>query len=638
MNDPSKRDSLLFPIAPAASNKSVVAHDNGLEDGIAVTSSTIAATGELTTGIGGLIEWIKMANHLSNVGAEVRGDSQALVADMFDEGVSGILSLPLKGILPFLPILLGKSTPHFREKVLMDINVKLKTDEDLQQQLLLMKKSWADALLELSLTCSVGVELVDATNGGEDQGDDENCGRAYSVDASKTGEDLVLDTIVSLLCMAMSNPHGWRSFTHLLLALKGIQSELYREPLNWTCRVVGIVLQRMARSRTILSRTLAENAQRLLFLVHESLLILPLKPVEVATDKYSWSDAQLFLFNAVLDVCARLIESTHKLHRVGLFLDSRSCKFPAGTDSWLDAACVYESVPTRDVFLRALVDLRRAMVVHKKEELLVLLRRLTLRICTSGSFDEELGVAGLSVHELGGLTEQQAVEVTLDALALAINDTELHEREEVEDMVPYFPIVKELQRPQEFPDTDEAEKKFSSVDYADDSERVLWAARSRGKSDAGDVAGCHQSGEAASRDGALCATREEAEVDGQVVAQARIHLPVAEPVCVLETYSAGYASSAAEDAHVAPWTLRDSVPVSSATHSRRGTELREDDGDVQAEGVEDQSEAKKPALNKRRHSSTLAIPLEIPRALKVTRKVKRAPLRTRTCWSVSEEW
>ncbi|KUF93770.1 E3 ubiquitin-protein ligase [Phytophthora nicotianae] len=186
MNDPSKKDSLLFPIAPAASNKSIEAHENGIENGIAVTS-TITATGELSTGIGGLIEWIKMANQfvgkrlqltwekrssvirltalrsLSNVGADVHGDrSQALVADMFDEGVSGILSLPLKGILPFLPILLGKSTPHFREKVLMDINVKLKTDEDLQQQLLLMKESWADALLELSLTCSVGVELVDS--------------------------------------------------------------------------------------------------------------------------------------------------------------------------------------------------------------------------------------------------------------------------------------------------------------------------------------------------------------------------------------------------------------------------------------------------------------------------------------------
>ncbi|KAF4149134.1 Beige/BEACH domain [Phytophthora infestans] len=688
MNDPSKRDSLLFPIAPAASNKSVVAHDNGLEDGIAVTSSTIAATGELTTGIGGLIEWIKMANQfvgkrlqltwekrasvirltalrsLSNVGAEVRGDSQALVADMFDEGVSGILSLPLKGILPFLPILLGKSTPHFREKVLMDINVKLKTDEDLQQQLLLMKKSWADALLELSLTCSVGVELVDATNGGEDQGDDENCGRAYSVDASKTGEDLVLDTIVSLLCMAMSNPHGWRSFTHLLLALKGIQvkygsdsgatsvstfsslpplaqvaphvtqSELYREPLNWTCRVVGIVLQRMARSRTILSRTLAENVQRLLFLVHESLLILPLKPVEVATDKYSWSDAQLFLFNAVLDVCARLIESTHKLHRVGLFpglqilqlalpylsaktmmervvevlVQSFQQELTAGS-----TLRVYESVPTRDVFLRALVDLRRAMVVHKKEELLVLLRRLTLRICTSGSFDEELGVAGLSVHELGGLTEQQAVEVTLDALALAINDTELHEREEVEDMVPYFPIAKELQRPQESPDTDEAEKKYSSVDYADDSERVLWAAleveENRMLATLRDVT-----------------SREKQRAETALSVQREKKQKWTDKLWLKHEFTFRSQNQYASLRLTAPDTLAAlqktlmwrlglyETPFPSRVRRTVDVDLQlsyEKMMAMRAEGVEDQSEAKKPALNKRRHSSTLAIPLEI---------------------------
>ncbi|KAE8908643.1 hypothetical protein PF005_g17228 [Phytophthora fragariae] len=567
MNDPSKKDSLLFPIAPATTNKSAVAHDNGIEDGIAVASSSLTTPGEISAGIGGLIEWIKMANQfvgkrlqltwekraavirltalrsLSNVGVEVRNgasSNSAFVADMFDEGVSGILSLPLKGILPFLPILLGKSTPHFREKVLMDINVKLKTDEDLQQQLLLMKKGWADALLELSLTCSVGIELLSAAGSevGGTSVNDENCGRAYSFDASKTGEDLVLDTIVSLLCMAMSNSHGWRSFTHLLLALKGMQlkyegaasspalsslpplaqvapyvnrSELFREPLNWICRVVGIVLQRMARSRTILSRTLAENVQRLLFLVHETLLAVPLKssatddaeaPSNGLSDKYSWSDAQLFLLNAVLDICARLVESTHKMHRVGLFpgLQILQYALPYVTGKNMmermvevlvqsfqqeltagSALRVYESVPTRDVFLRALVDLRRALVVHKKEELLMLLRGLTLRICTSGSFNEELGLAGLSVHELGELTEQQAVEVVLDALALSINDTELHEREEAEDMVPYFPIAKELQKSRQEPDgvAEEAvpaEKKYANVDYADDSERVLWAA------------------------------------------------------------------------------------------------------------------------------------------------------------------
>ncbi|KAJ8538998.1 hypothetical protein ON010_g12871 [Phytophthora cinnamomi] len=412
MNDPSKKDSLLFPIAPATTNRSTAAHDNGLEDGIAVASSSLATPGEISTGIGGLIEWIKMANQfvgkrlqltwekraavirltalrsLSNVGTEVRNgasDNSAFVADMFDEGVSGILSLPLKGILPFLPILLGKSTPHFREKVLMDINVKLKTDEDLQQQLLLMKKGWADALLELSLTCSVGIEVIKAAGSedGDNCGSDENCVRAYSFDASKTGEDLVLDTIVSLLCMAMSNSHGWRSFTHLLLALKGMQvkyeltegatsssvlsslpplaqvaphvnqSELFREPLNWICRVVGIVLQRMARSRTILSRTLAENVQRLLFLVHETLLAVPLKSSATEdaeassnglSDKYSWSDTQLFLLNAVLDICARLVESTHKMHRVGLFpglqILQYALPYVTGTECWVCAARV----------------------------------------------------------------------------------------------------------------------------------------------------------------------------------------------------------------------------------------------------------------------------------------------------------
>ncbi|RLN70573.1 hypothetical protein BBJ28_00008885 [Nothophytophthora sp. Chile5] len=580
MNDPSRKDSALFPIAPTASNKAASMRESGLavtESGVAVSSSSgLGTAGEMSMGIGGLIEWIKMASQfvgkrlqltwekraavirmmalrsLSTPSASaVAGTSEteaddakdsALVAEMFDEGVSGILSLPLRGILPFLPILLGKSSPHFREKVLMDINVKLKTDEDLQQQLLLMKKGWAEALLELSLTCSAGGGAqIPSTSASEDGASDEACGRAYSFDASKTGEDLVLDTIVSLLCMAMSNPHGWRSFTHLLLALKGIQvkydpetattsslalsplpplaqvaqrvdqSELFLEPLNWICRVVGIVLQRMARSRTILSRTLAENVQRLLFLVHETLLVEPLKKARTAessaaADKASWSEAQLFLLNAILDISARLIDSTHKMHRVGLFpglqILQHALPYVAGKammERMVDvlvqsfsqeltvgsALRVYESVPTRDVFLRALVDLRRALVIQGKEELLELLRGLTLRVCTSGSFDEELHTAGLSVHELGKLTEAQAVETVLEALALSINDTELHDREELEDMVPYFPIARDLQRPQQrsVHGTEEADalaspaaKTYASVDYADDSERVLWAA------------------------------------------------------------------------------------------------------------------------------------------------------------------
>ncbi|CAI5739049.1 unnamed protein product [Hyaloperonospora brassicae] len=577
MNDPSKKDSLLFPIAPAVASNVTLAQKNGVEDGIAAAvSSTLTATGEVSTGLDGLIDWIKMANHsvgkrlqltwekraavirlialrsLYNVGVKDQdlGDgkrSSALVANVFDEGIRGILSLPLKSILPFLPFLLGKSTSYFREKVLMDVNVKLKTDNDLQQQLLSMKKSWADALLELSLTCSVSAELSQSSYGDTDDGNDrqdENCGRAYSFDASKTGEDLVLDTIVSLLSMAMSNHLGWQSFTHLLLALKGIQtkyetkceatsshtlsslpplahvaphvnrSELFCSPLNWVCRVAGIVLQRMARSRTILSRTLAENVQRLLFLADETLLIAPLKPLaEYATsssdapsNKYTWSDAQLFLLNAVLDICARLIDSTHNNHRIGLLPGLQilqhalpyihgKCMMERVVEVLIQsfqqematgsALSVYAMLPTRDVFLRALVDLRRALVVHEREELLELLRRLTLRICTSGSFNEELDAAGLSLYELGKLTEAQAVEVVLDTLALAINDTELHEREEQDDMVPYFPVAKELQSSSQNAanvsdnSTEVASQPYeiyADVDKADDTERVLWAA------------------------------------------------------------------------------------------------------------------------------------------------------------------
>ncbi|KAL8000464.1 putative BEACH domain, concanavalin A-like lectin/glucanase domain superfamily, PH-BEACH [Plasmopara halstedii] len=532
MNDPSKKDSLLFPIASSASTKVLVSKEKGRHDGIAVEMSP--DTGEPNSGIGGLMEWIKLTapftgkrlqltwekrasvirlmalRNLSNVGEQ----SPAIIAESFDEGVSGILSLPLTGILPFLPILLGNGTPHFREKVLMDINVKLKTDEDVQQLVLSMNKRWAEALLELSLTCSIGVETVRDCSQEELDG----CGRAYSIDASKTGEDLVLDTIVSLLCMAMENSRGWSSFTHLLVALRNIQlkyesefsastlsslppltqvssfvhkSEIFCQPFNWLCRVVGIVLQRMARSRTILSRTLAENIQRVLFLVHETLLTLPV----VGSDKYAWSDAQLFLLNSVLEVCTRLVQSTHKLHRVGLCpgLEILQCALPYVTAKTMmervvnllvqifqqeltvgAALRVYESMPTRDVFLHALVDLRRALVIHKKEELLSLLRGLTLRICTSGSFDGELDGAGLSSYELSALTEQKAVEVVLDTLALAINDKESHEREDEGDRVPYFPVARELRTLQ--PDTRYQSHKCSSAESKDESERVLWAA------------------------------------------------------------------------------------------------------------------------------------------------------------------
>lgn len=547
MNDPSKKESFLFPISSASAllTRSLSFHESGIlvatDDGLLSTGvlgvnadvNGSGAGGASTSSINGLHAWIKMASQFVGkrlalswekrvsviqrtairnltlassisslpVASKVEDCEQGAiltVAELFDDGVSGILNLPLRGMLPFLPSLLGNSSPHFREKVLMDINVKLKTDENLQQQLLLMKRGWAESLLELALACAHSTDEDDATNEAETT----QRGRAYSFDAKHTGEDLVLDTVVSLLCTAMSNVRGWRSFTDLISALKIIRlkydaivrggtaspptllpvfianSELYCRTLDWLSRVAGIVLQRMSRTRTILSRVLAENVQKVLYLVLETLLALPLKAttrsVPTASPASSlqkmgsgcvFSEAQLFLLNAVLDMNSRLIASTHKLHRIGLVpglqILLRSLPYVSSLEmmertvvvlvaafqqemSSIAGIRIYESVPTRDIFLSALVCLRRSLLVQEDGSLVGSLRVLTLRISTSGLFTEELQSAGLTVQYLSDATEEEAVLAVLDALALAINDAEMHEREEEADLVPYFPIAKEL--------------------------------------------------------------------------------------------------------------------------------------------------------------------------------------------------
>lgn len=579
MNDPTKKDSVLFPIATSAEKVTASIHDSGIvlsDSGLAAAASGGGASGNGDAS--GIVDWIKMASQfvgkrlslawekriavirmtaLRSLSANTATSNESKhvtpVADMFDEGVSGILSLPLRGVLSFLPILLGRSSAHFREKVLMDINVKLKTDEALQDGLLLLKRNWADALLELSLVCSVHDVDAGATAANTEAssepttagGEPAECGRAYGVDADKTGEDLVLDTIVSLLCRSMHSTRGWRAMTHVILALKGLQqkydssvdgasaavssippavttsqamkSELLSQPLQWLCRATGIVIQRMARSRTILSRVLAENVQRLMFLSYETLLAAPLPTVTDEQHQQSdtfrsrsparWSEAQVFLLNAVLDMNVRLIESTHHLHRVGLFpglqILQRALPFVNSTALMervvealvlsfqqemgpVAALKVYESVPTRDVFLSALVCLRRALVMHDQEPLLALLRSLTLRIVTSGAFTDELVAVGVTVPALSTLSEAEAVSVVLDALALPVNETELHDREEAGDMVPYFPSAQELRlltmsKPDEQStgSTSSSAGRVSrsrSLDLLDESDRVLWAA------------------------------------------------------------------------------------------------------------------------------------------------------------------
>ncbi|TDH66045.1 hypothetical protein CCR75_007127 [Bremia lactucae] len=545
MNDPCTRDSHLFPMASSTFLNALGTHESsGLDNGIAV--GTHSSTSDLSLQSGTFMEWIQVAirsvgtrlqltwekrvsiirlialRSLSTVGQ----NRHAFDATLFDESVRGILSLPLPGVLPFLPLLLGPSTSRFREMVLMDINVKVKTENDVQQQILLLKKHWAEALLNLSLTCSVTVEVDASENDTNDTIEHDNIyGRAYSIDASKTGEDLVLDTIVSLLCMAMTNPHGWDSITHLLLALQSIQvkyqapesvssqfsgsvrphvalfvaqSEIFCDPLTWLCRVIGMVLQRMARSRTILTKTLSENVQRVLFLVHEALLSRPRQPPLVELQRSAFSNAQVFLFNAVLDVCTRLIQSTHQLHRVGLdpglAIVQHALPYLASTrlmERTMDvlvqsfqqeftALRVNASIPLRHVFLRALVNLRRALTVHTKDEVIELLQGLTLRIGTSGSFQDELDAAGLSTHELSAQTTHDAVEKVLHALARAINDMEARDRDdnETNDWRPYFPIANELDKRQacRHEETWDTRSTYSSVVSRNDSERVVWAA------------------------------------------------------------------------------------------------------------------------------------------------------------------
>ncbi|KAF1320931.1 Kinase a-anchor protein, partial [Globisporangium splendens] len=589
MNDPSKKNSVLFP-GSVSKSKSPSIHESGIivtaNDGISGTS----ISADISSGINGRTEWIRLASKfggkrlslawkkriavikmtaLRNLVASFadlgmatpespsKDGMSAFIADMFDEGVAGVISLPLRGVLPFLSILLEKSSPGLREKVLMDINVKLKTDETTRQQLLLMKREWAEALLELSLVCACQAEEVEAEDTGvakaspRDQlpdGDDEEdvsqgSGRSQSFDSCRTGEDLVLDTIVSVLCTAMNNESGWQSFTELILALKSIrlkyehqqspdadtpiqllpaervdQAELYCQSLDWLSRVTAIVLQRMTRGQSILSRALAGNVEKVLFLAYETLLALPLRPASFqpsessfsrkrrsssAVSGWIWTDAQLFLLNVVLDVCARLIQSTHKLHRVGLLpglqILQRSLPFISekammervievlissfqqemGT---VAALRVFDSIPTREVFLSAMVSLRRALLIQEDEELLGLLRVLTLRITTSGSFADDLRAAGLTVQALSEMTEADASIAALDALALSMNETEMHKREEEADFVPRFPEAKYFlnsQRRLSSSVQDDEEKEIAAdyqSQFVDEDEKLLWAA------------------------------------------------------------------------------------------------------------------------------------------------------------------
>lgn len=558
MNDPTKKDSVLFPLSPVhhgASSRSF--HDSGIvamaDDGL---RSEVAQHDDDGAGSGGAhAAWIKLATSFcgrklslswekrvqivrmaalrSLTSSESEGpsprlstDLHARLLDVYDKGVVGILHLPLKSVLPFLPVMLSRTSIDARDRVLMEISVKLKTDDAREDhQLLVTKKEWIEAFLELCVVCS--------SPSGRDQrgGDkvDEHMPRrapTLSFDAQHRGEDLVVDAMVSLLCGAMQHPRGWRTFVDLITGLSIMQRkyskhelpkdqlttslssvpavlkdrgaalheklQLLAHPLDWLAKVTGIVLQRMARSRTILSKVLTENVHKILVLVQEVLLSTPHQhsPVTLESKRtsgsYVWSDAQVSLLNAVLDICTRLVDSTHKTYRSGLapglqILQRSLCYVPSASGAALverilvllerafqqemnvaSAVRVYDNLNPRDVFLSALVCLRRALLVQQgndqshardhdaESEICVVLQLLILKLCTSEVFLEDLHSRNVTIHDLSELSEQAAAATLLDTLGTAINEAEMHEREEEADLVPLFPSAKELR-----PDSDE---------------------------------------------------------------------------------------------------------------------------------------------------------------------------------------
>jgi WD40 repeat protein len=574
MNDPSKKDSILFPLSPMHSSKTPNSsiHDTG----IAVMSDDGFRTDgvdAISSGSGGLSAWIKLAttfcgrklslswekrvqivrmaalrslSHTTHIGTgqpspnggkrsplrhtqSEGGDHSPLeeVMRVYDKGVSDILSLPLKSILPFLPALLVNTTVHMRDRVLMEISVKLKTDDANQDhQILMMKRDWIEALLELCVVCNNGsqqAELLGSvdTTTPPDVNERRRAYRstAYSFDAHKTGEDLVVDLMVSLLCSAMQHPSGWRAFIDLIAALKVMQRKyspqqstgdaesasyippvlpdlnnatndllLLAHPLDWLSHITGIVLQKMARSRTILSKVLTENVRKILVLVQEALLSTahqhcpalalaegnPAIP-QRASGRYVWSEAQVLLLTAVLDMSTRLVDSTHKAYRGGLVpglqvLQASLSYVPADGAALVaritqtmerafqqelntaSAVRVFDHMTPREVFLSALVCLRRALLVQQgngnggESELCEALQMLILKLCTSEIFLEDLHNSGLTVHDLSEMSEESAVVAVLDALGAVMNDAEMHEREEQADLVPLFPDAKELRR------------------------------------------------------------------------------------------------------------------------------------------------------------------------------------------------
>nr|CCA20816.1 neurobeachinlike protein putative [Albugo laibachii Nc14] len=319
--------------------------------------------------------------------------------------------VPLPSVLPYLPLFLAHLAAHEREEILLRLSVSLKTSESLQKQLISMPGFWPTAFLRL---CTTSI----------------SCG-----DTMQTGEDLVQDFIVTLLAASMHESWGWEAFRNVILAVQAIQEgeedrwrhvQIVLAPLDWLARVTAIVLQRMARHRVIFSRTLADNVYHVLFMV-ESLLL-------TGDDSGSWSGSQHLLFQSIVDLSLRLMESTQKAHRIGLRpalqILLRALSFVDVIATLLtiidligdalqhevyliSAVRVFDDLSPREISLNTLAGLQEAIHAHEKAynlECIDLLYQFVNRVANSGCFIEELhGI-------LADITEEEHARVILQRL------------------------------------------------------------------------------------------------------------------------------------------------------------------------------------------------------------------------------
>ncbi|KDO23700.1 hypothetical protein SPRG_10478 [Saprolegnia parasitica CBS 223.65] len=433
MNDPSMtgRDANAFAEAPtkgmtASSSRLVLSYDDRL---VALRAMALRSIQEVS----------HATPNMPNV---------------FADGLMTLMTLPLRGTLPFIACLF-KHVPSIstscRERILMEISVYVKTDMATQKQLLSLP--WVEWFTDLLASCCIGPE------------------------PQETGEDLVFDTIVTLLCAAMYAPQGWTAMAHFLSLVRapppadgndrGANPFRAANVFVWSRRLLGLVLVRLVRSKTILSRALAENVHHLVILAYYLLLGVPDDATHVT-----------LLLSSVLDVVDMLLESTNKKHRAGLVPALRLCRAVLPLRACapvlvrlvqsLEAALqqevgqripIDENVPTHEMLVRVLCSLALGLAGQPSTDDQNLLGDLTLKIATSGEFAIALSKGRVSIEMLSALPAPTAARLVLDTLVPHGREDTLHPSEMADLALTRQTLFPGLVAGEETPPDTDAEKR-----------------------------------------------------------------------------------------------------------------------------------------------------------------------------------